>query len=210
MHKTPTRVLTLTLCLMLLAGCAGQGWRIKWGEPSDNAPSAEAAEAPETATGGTEADLRQLVAREVRAEERHGSAENADVLRLRPYYVKQYVEYPGGAEAFEVVMQDTDSRTAPVKADVRLDKVRYATKLHRDRKLATADDHFVRSTGVEVITYEYRMGRWRRLGSTFVATRTEERVGGEWVAVQRDAETPKAPEASKGWFKRTFGFITGD
>ncbi len=210
MRKISMRKITVLLCLLALAGCAGQGWRFKWGASSGGGASAQSTEDEQlNLSDDAETRLRRLVAREVRAESRHGSAADAEVIRLRPYYVKQYVEFPEGPERFEIAMQDTDSRTAPLKADVRLAKVRYATKLQRNRKLVAADDNFVRSTGVEVITYEYRMSRWRRLGSTFVAKRTEERVDGQWVPVRGKTEDVAAPEARKGWFKRTFGFFGG-
>lgn len=211
MRKYIFPIVLILLSLAVLSGCAHQGWRFKWGAPTEVASADEGAEeAQPDATDDAEADLRRLVAREVRAEERNGGPSSAGVTRLRPYYLREYVEYPDGAESFEVVLQDTESRTSPLKADVRLDKVRYATKLHRDRKLAASDDDFIRSTGIEVITYEHRMGRWRRMGSTFVASKTEEMKNGEWVPVRRNTEAPTAPEPRRGWFKRTFGFITGD
>lgn len=60
------------------------------------------------------------------------------------------------------------------------------------------------------MSYEYRNGRWTRLGSLFVADTSEEKVGGAWVPVTEEAErTVPAEEEKKGFFGRTLNFITG-
>ena len=108
-------------------------------------------------------------------------------------------------------MQERESRSAPLIADVVLAKQRFVTRLHRDRMEAQNDTNFLRDTGTETTTYELRNGGWVRVGSLFVASKSEENVNGEWAPVKETVERTVAAEEEKsqGWFGRTWSKITG-
>jgi len=127
----------------------------------------------------------------------------------RPYFFKEYSVYPDGADEFDADIRETESRTAPVVANVTLEKQRFATRLHRKRAEAAADENFLRDTGVETMTFEWRGGQWKRVGTLFVAEKTEEYVNGEWVPPQEEIQRTVAEEERPGWWGRTWGKITG-
>jgi len=84
--------------------------------------------------------------------------------------------------------------------------------LHRKRGEAEQDANFLRDTGSETDTYELRNGKWVRVGSMFVATKSEENVNGEWLPVNETVKRTVAAEEQKargGWFKRTWASVTG-
>lgn len=136
--------------------------------------------------------------------------EQKDRVQYRaPYWFKEYAQYTGGSDSFEVETSNTESRTAPMTATVQVDRLRFSTRLHRERKEAVADDNFLRDTGSERLNYELRNGRWILNGSTFVADKSEELVGGEWVPVEETQQRTVAAEEKPGWFTRTWSTITG-
>lgn len=155
-----------------------------------------------------EEQLRALVRRHIETASRSQQEAEADVLHRRPYYYKEYSVYPDGADTFEVDIQETESRTVPYVADVRIAKLRYATRLHRERREAEADTNFLRDTGEETLTFEWRGGAWKRVGALYVAEKTEESVNGEWVTPREEVQRTVASEEEPGWWGRTWSKIT--
>lgn len=158
------------------------------------------------------ADLRARVRERIKNAAKNAAEQRAALIRRKPYFFKEYEVYPGGPDKLKLTIQETESRSAPLIADVVLAKQRYATRLHRNRKAAQADTHFLRDTGTETITYELRGGRWIRVGSLFVASKSEEQIKGEWAPVEADARRTAAAEQeekNRGWLSRTWSRITG-
>jgi len=202
-------VVALFCALGLLSSCATvKGWR---GSNQDASPTVTEATMDESASESElEAELLQLVKQHVAEVEEDSSSNQSRIIRKRPYYFKEYSNYPAAATPLEVVLTETESRTAPYVADVKLEKVRYATRLHRSREQARLDGGFLRDTGSETLSYELRSGRWTRVGSFFLAEKTEEQVNGDWVVVQRMLQrTVQAEEPEKGWFARSWSRLTG-
>jgi len=193
-------LLAVTMAVVLSA-CFGGGRGLVQDDPSAEAVSGASREEAETA-------LRGLVGKHLRAEASRGASGSPDLVRRRPYYFREYVAYPDGAESMEIVLRDNDSRIRPLSGEVRVAKVRHSTRMHRSRGEAEEDANFFRDTGTEILNYELRNGRWRRVGSLFVADKTEEFLNGEWVA-RREEEKRVAPEAQPVWFSRTLSKITG-
>ncbi|HOC72741.1 MAG TPA: hypothetical protein PKL54_07990 [Candidatus Hydrogenedentes bacterium] len=192
----------LALAMMAtISGCFGGGRAIVQDDPSAEAVSGASREEAETA-------LRGIVEKHLQAEAGRGSAAGPDMVRRRPYYFREYVEYPSGAGGMEIVLRENDSRIRPLSGEVRVAKVRHSTRMHRSRGEAAEDANFFRDTGTEMLNYELRNGRWRRVGSLFVADKTEEFLNGEWVP-RREEEQRVAPEAQPGWFARMISKITG-
>ena len=158
-----------------------------------------------------EAALTDIVGEYVAEENRRAESTRGELVRARPYYYRAYAKYPDAP--ITPRLTETESRTAPYRADVTLPKIRFATRLHSERDRAFADAAFLRQIGEETLTYAYRNGRWTRLGSVFIADITEEEVDGEW----RPARAKPAPvqadtapgEPRPGWFKRTWSRLFG-
>lgn len=155
------------------------------------------------------ATLRNEVRKRIEINNRTLAESKQEVIHRAPYWYKEYAEFPKGSDTFEVETANTESRTAPMTAVVTLDKVRYSTRLHRERSEAVADDNFLRDTGVERVSFEYRNGRWILNGGTYVAERSEELIAGQWVPVQETLQRTVAAEEKPGWFSRTWSTITG-
>ncbi len=200
----------LVLALGLMSSCATvKGWR---GGSADEPTVVQAENALETTAtpAEMEAELLRLVKRHIEENEADSSNNQGRVIRKKPYYFKEYSNYPGTVKDAKVELTETESRTSPFVADVKLDKVRHATRLHRRREEARADDGFLRDTGVETLSYELRNGRWTRVGSFFLAETTEEKVNGDWVVVQRVIErTVVAEEPQPGWFGKAWSRVSG-
>jgi len=177
----------------------------------DSAPDVASAEASaDAATGDHEARLSRLVKDHIQRETRTADRQRETVARRRPYFYKEYCTYPGGPEDFELLVQAQEGRSVPYVADATLDKHRFATRYHRKRVAAEQDTDFLRDTGTETITYELRNGRWTRVGSLFVAEKTEEYVSGEWMPVAETVKRTAATEEPKpGWFSRTWSRVSG-
>ncbi|MBN2308941.1 MAG: hypothetical protein JXR94_08230 [Candidatus Hydrogenedentes bacterium] len=176
--------------------------------------------APSPAAGGAaaeesraelEAKLRNVVRGHVEAAESSEGEGKARLVKRTPYYVKEYAVYPDGPDAIELAIREAESRTVPYLADVTLKKQRYSTDLHRKKADARADSVLFRGTGVELLTYELRDGKWVKLGSLFVADQVEEYVNGEWVPVQEAVDHLVAEEKAEeeGWLGRAWSSITG-
>jgi hypothetical protein len=169
---------------------------------------------PETTVSETvskenlDAELRALASK--RVNDVGGEDGRGKVIKRKPYYYKEYAIYPDGSGDMQVDIREQDSRTVPYTAQVKLSKQRFATKLHRKRDEAVADSNFLRDTGTETLTFELRSQRWWRVGSLFVAERTEELVNGEWVPAKEEVERTVAEEEKDGnWFNRAWSNITG-
>lgn len=151
-----------------------------------------------------EAALRSRVAAEMRSAHRRAGEGRGKIIFKKPYFYKEYFEYPGASNEFTLEFRQRESRTMPMAAEVKVEKLRYATRLHNKRDAARVDEDFLRGTGTETVTYELRSGRWRQVGTLFLARDTEELVNGSWQPVQ-DAPTPLfglEEEEPKGWLKR--------
>lgn len=199
------------LGMLMLSSCATiRGWRgANEGDSGAVAPADTALDVSATEAESRERLLERVDAYIERAEADSRSNQQR-VIRKRPYYFKEYNQYPGSARDAEIDLTATDSRTAPYVADVVLERVRYATRYHRSRDAARLDDNFFRDTGKETLTYELRNGRWTRVGSFFLAEATEEQVDGEWEPVQRVLQrTISTEDPERGWFGRFWSRIVG-
>lgn len=154
--------------------------------------------------------LRQTVEEHVARAGRIDSPEEAAVVKHDPYFLKEYAAYPAGLTDMEVRIRETESRMAPKVADVTLAKQRYATEMHRKKNEAREDSTFFRETGEETLTYEWRNNRWVQVASLFIVEVKEERVNGEWRAMEPEVEEETfVTEPEGGFFKRVFGGIFG-
>ena len=137
--------------------------------------------------GGYEAQIREII----RGHIQHAmeSADEARIIRNKPYYYREYAEFPDGPDGFKLVLQETDVRTRPMLADAKYRKIRYSTRMHEKREAAQNDTVFQRSVGEQVTTYELRQGEWHYVGSLFVAGRLEEYVNGEWQPVSGESQS---------------------
>jgi predicted small lipoprotein YifL len=194
-------VATSMLCVALLAVVAGCG---RFG-PAGGAVRLEQAN-PNAPTEELRDQVRKMTSERLAALERQTANNKNSLQRKKPYYYKEYVEYPGEPPELEVELRGADSRAVPYVAGVTVDKVRYATRLHRNKGDAQADGNFLRSTGEETITYELRSGYWTEVGSLFVAEKTEEYINGEWVPTQ-EAAVQVVAEERPGFFGRTWSRI---
>ena len=195
-------VVLLIACALELSGCAG---RRGGSEPPLALTESEVAD---PAVGHVE-QVRKLARRSIETDLRTRNDDKERVRFERPYYFKEYADYPNGSNDLEITLQETDSRTAPVQAKVKYEKVRYVTKLHTRRTAAEADRNFYRDTGEEIMTFELRNNRWVQLGATFVAERSEESVAGEWQPVQERTPRLTPDEVQSGFFGRTWNRLTG-
>ena len=194
-----------------LQGCTTmRGWtgRGKGAEPAVLAGQTEPA--PRAAAEDPETTVRRTGERDGAAMDPLSAADHNPRIRRRPDWHKEYVEYPENANNLRIDLQETESRTRPYIADVKLRKIRFATRPVRDRAQAAADTDFLRHTGEETLTYENRNGRWVRVGSLFVADSTEQRVAGNWQQVEEQREQMTTQEPKRGFFNRSLSWITGN
>jgi len=189
------------LLALALTGCALFG---------NEKGTGKALPAPKTAQNW-EAELRVLVRNRVETAMNTKEEQCNKIIPRDPYFFRKYDVYPSGADDMKVLMQGKESQSAPYVADVALSKQQFTTRLHRKRAEAEADTSFLRDTGSETITFELRNGHWTRVGSIFIAEKSEEKINGEWVPVKETAKRTIASEEEKanGWFKRTWAKIRG-
>jgi len=189
----------VVVCVLspLLGACATSGGKQSAGA-LDDAP----------VVSPREAELREIVARRVQGLNESGAASRSRLLRRKPYFYKEYAEYPSGGSEMALSVNESDSRTAPYWAEVRLEKVRYATSFARNRGEARSNSDFVRATGVETTSYQLRNGKWVLVGSLFVAEKREQLLDGQWQPVQEssrsslfteDTDAPQGNWFSRGW-----------
>ena len=167
--------------------------------------------APVSGDADREARLREAVDSYIQSTGKSSDDASGKLEHKKPYYFKEYYLYPNGSAQASIDIQETESRTVPYRASVKVDKQRFATKLHRKRDEAVADSNYARDTGAETLTFEMRNGRWYRAGSLFVAESTEEFVNGEWVPAKEEVERTVAAEEeqSDNWWRRAWSTMTG-
>jgi len=144
-----------------------------------------------------------------RANAGHDAA-RSELIRRNPYFFKQYEYYPDGTTYMEVSIRETESRTAPKIGDVQLRKQRFVTQLHRKKDEARSDEDFLRDTGDEILTYELRNGKWKRVSSLFVAESVERNVDGVWMpVVEVEGADDSGEDEDLGWFGRVWANVVG-
>lgn len=154
--------------------------------------------------------LHEIVREYIRAEQANAESQSVPVVRRRPYYLKEYSVFPEGVNAFSIDFREVDSRIRPLLAEVRINKIRYSTQMHRKRDRAGRDFNFMRDTGVETLVFELRSGRWSRTGKIFDAQKTEEQINGEWVPRREETTRVVPSEDRPGFFKRIWMRIRGE
>jgi hypothetical protein len=159
------RILTITLLITSSAGCA----LFRFG---GNPPEAMPTSAP-IVDADREAALRDLVASSLRAAERADSPSTSTLEFRRPYYFREYVAYPDGITGYELNTVASDSQTTPYTAQVKLKKNRHVTRFEKKKERVSSDGNFYASSGMETRTYELRHGRWREVGTLFVAEESD-------------------------------------
>jgi hypothetical protein len=180
------------------------------GEPAPAGGDGALGEAETGAAGDPRDALDSVVAKHVAATARQEDEGRRRLVKRHPYFLKEYDVYPEGSDTLDTTIRETESRTAPYVADVKLTKQRFATEMQRKKDEARADDNFFRETGTETLTFEYRNGRWVKVGSLFVIERREENINGEWVPVKEEVDRAlAAEEADKGWLGRFWETVTG-
>ena len=155
-----------------------------------------------------EAVLLERVRARIEAAHETQDESRREVRYQRPFYFREYAEYPEGIEAVTTEIEPTDSRITPYTATVEVSRTRFSTRMHRSAEAARQDSNFFRSIGAERLSYELRNNRWVKTGSLFVAERTEEYVDGQWRPVQEVAARSPEPEPP-GWLRRTWNTIVG-
>ncbi len=201
--------LALILCVASVLGTSCSIFR-----HNDKAPvedSEGGAAKPEATVEDYKADLMALTEKRLQAANRDAEESGNRVIHKKPYFFREYSLYPDDATDVQIDIQERDSRTSPLIADVTTPKQRFATRLHRKRVEAEKDGEFLRDTGVETVTYDLRGGKWVRVGSLFVAEKTEEKVDGEWQPVEEVVKRTVATEEERkgGWLKRAWSSVTG-
>jgi hypothetical protein len=210
-----SRIMGLLLSAAILTSLSScttvRGWFGGGDNGNKQDVAANAADGPVAVASKDEAEsrLQSTVKGYIMAELRRGTKAKPDLVHRRPYFYKEYVEYPDGADKFDIQLRDNDSRTRPFIAEVKVNKIRFSTRMHRKRDTAEEDGNFLRDTGTETLNYELRNGRWHRLGGLYVAAKTEENLAGEWVPRRDDTVRVNPSESKPGWFKRTWSKITG-
>ncbi len=126
-----------------------------------------------------EAKLKKLAKQDFESVQRSQKEHRSKIVHRKPYYFKEYADYPAGADSFSLTFHEKESRMVPYAAELTIAKVRYSTKFHKKRRDAEADMQFSRDVGTETVGYQLRAGKWRRVGSVFVSSAREEPVSDE-------------------------------
>ncbi|HUW61447.1 MAG TPA: hypothetical protein VMZ06_10610 [Candidatus Bathyarchaeia archaeon] len=197
------------VCLLAGSLCSCSMFRHGKSERIAAPPGAAGPAAPAVSDSDRAAALLKTVQQSIDSANRRGAGQRDAVVQRKPYFFKAYDVYSGNAEDAKIVIQEKDSHSLPYVADVTLEKQRFATRLHRKRMDAERDSSFLRETGTETVTYEYRNGKWKRAGSLFVAEKKEEQVNGEWAAVKEEPKPAIKSEGTRGWLGRAWSAITG-
>jgi len=204
-----TRWCVLCGAALMLAACSRLAWWRDKPSGAETAPAEETA-AVEVEREGHEAALRRVVGNRITSAPTTPGNHYGKLIRRKPYFYKEYVVYPEGADSFELLITETESRTAPYIANVKLRKLRFATRFHPKKEDARNDDSYLRDTGAETLTYEYRNGKWTLLGSFFRVEKTEENINDEWVPLEKEVlRTVVSEEERKGWFGRAWSRLSG-
>lgn len=212
---TPRYRVVLSCCLVFAMACLQGCSRFReWtgSTQSESGPVAGATVNESTDIEQVQSELRKVVANYIRSEMNAGDERKSVVIHRQPYYLKEYSQYPDGPDVFTVDFTETDSKTTPYSADVTAARLRYSTRFHRDRSEAEADTSFLRDTGEEHLAFEFRTGRWQKVGSLFLAKKTEENVNNEWVAPKEQIMRTVAAEEAQGesWLSSIWSKVTGN
>lgn len=179
-------VISVALC----AGCASNGGK-------------DGAVALEPSQDEMEAKLRTIVEDDLDSAHKNQGEKNSEVVFKRPYYFKEYFEFPGTDNVYSLDFTQKESRTTPLTAELEVEKVRYATRMKTDRDQVQGDGSYLRSHGINYISYELRNGEWRRVGDLFLASATEENVDGEWKQIKEEKRPIALVESEKqSWFDK--------
>lgn len=197
----------MAMSCLAMASCAHFGGKDK--KASDAPAAMEAAPAPKT-EADYKAELLAVVDTMTKAANDATEEQRGRVIRRKPYFYREYSVYDTTGDS-KVILQQKEKKSSPYIADVVLKKERFATRLHRKRAEAQGDVSFLRDTGAETLTYEWRSGQWVRTGSIFVADKSEENINGEWLPVKETVKRTVAAEEEKseGFLKRFWYTITG-
>lgn len=198
-----TRVLSYVLIVstMFLSGCAILGSRAPKAPPASEATGETEAESEQL--DAFEARLRALVRGELRSAGSQPDRPSTKVINEKPHYYKEYFVYPNGEDDYTLEFTESESHTTPLSAEMNVEKIRFATRLHSKKEDARLDETFIRGTGTETTSYELRNGKWRRLGSLYVAEKTEKLIDGEWRSFRdTPSRSQAAEEESKSWWQR--------
>lgn len=206
-RRIPIGLSLLLLTSMLLTSCAW--WRGGPGGPERGPGDTETRVGATTDQAQLETRLRDLVAERVRHLEGQTGPDN--LVFRSPYWLKEYVSYPQDTAGMSVELRETQSQVSPFVGTVRLEKQRFATRMYRRQDEAMADNAFLRDTGTETLTYEFRHGRWVRVGALFNARVTERQEGGAWVRVEPEVRAEMTPprQPEQGIFGRTWSRLLG-
>lgn len=201
-----TRVFSYVLMVsaVFVSGCAIFGSRAPKALPVSEAAGETEAE-PEQ-PDEFEARLRDLVGGELRSAGSQADRPSTKVIFRKPHFYKEYSVYPNGEDDYTLELTERESRTTPLSAEVSVDKIRFATRLHSKKEDARLDETFIRGTGKETTSYELRNGKWRRLGSLFVAEKTEAFSDGEWRPFRDIPSRPvmEEEEPTRWWQRLMF------
>lgn len=202
MPHSIARIALVLLMISLVVGCG----RLRERRADAPVPNEQVAVDAGASESVHEQEVLELATRYIRG----ATGEQGKLIRRNPYFLKEYAEYPREPGLADVRLQERQSRTVPLAADVRVDKVRFATDVHRNREQGRDDNNYFRSTGTETISFELRSGRWKRVGTLFVADKTQELVDGEWTDRREPIVIEEyEPEDERGWFRRFWSGLTG-
>jgi hypothetical protein len=199
----------LTVCFLAtgMLGCKTLGW----GDKADESDSVETVDIEGHSVSSARLSLQETLQDRVDDAASGDDFGAANLVKREPYWFKEFTVYPRGLEGTVIEMDETGSRTVPYTAEVKLEKQRYTTGLHRKKDNARADEVFFRDSGMETISYELRNGNWVQEGSLFMASRVEEYINGEWVPIDGDIQRTLGSDVDKkGFFGRTWDRIAGD
>jgi len=199
----------VVIALLVLPGCGRFGGRTEK-DLSMTAPEAADTQRHEMSAAAKEQRLRDTVEELVADAARIDTPERAPIIKREPYFLKEYSLYPTGAASMKLQIHQTQSRVAPLVGEAVIPKQRFATEMHRKKDAAREDSFFYRETGNEILTYQWRNGRWVQVASLFVVDVKEERDGDGWRAVEPQAkEELLLKDEDEGFIRRMFGGIFG-
>ncbi|HOH30943.1 MAG TPA: hypothetical protein PLC40_14790 [Candidatus Hydrogenedentes bacterium] len=190
------------IVLMVTLGCAKDKNSPRETGLRDETYNATEAEAKER--------LNQLMREKISSEQQYEDSGSIPVIYRRPYYFREYSVYPDGPDGFQVEFRENDSRTNPLFAEVKVNKIRYSTQMYRKHNQAASDTNFLRDTGEEVFYFEWHNGRWQQTGAIFNAQTTEEMVDGAWVSHHQKTIRVNPGAERPGWIGRFWERIRGE
>jgi hypothetical protein len=209
--NTMAQKLGMSVLLMIVAVTAMSCATLFHGGSGQDASEATV-QPPIASPSDHEAHLLSVVDKHLQSV-REKSADDARLIRRKPYFNKEYAQYIGQVTGGDITMLKLESRTKPYRAEVRLNKQRFSTLLRRSKEEAREDQDFIRDTGTEILNYDLRGGRWYRTGSLFVAEKTEQYSNGQWRPYIKSQSTDfemESTEAQKWYQKKWLGIFGRD